>query len=384
MELKIDIILLNEIFKKVEKSMRVHLLFVGNKFIYNKSLQEYVVRKVEQNCDFISCITYFKESDNALFMHLQTELASNNTLVVVTTKQKFSTIGKVISTLTEDNQILKNNMLLPSECSIYENASYLLAYDDALVNVIHVDETQKLPNLLIQKQNSYATLYIFEQTEDALSLMLNPLAHTHDVSIDIVNIIEGWSKINITSKKYGDISNFISGVKSQLSSCVIASSNIVAYIIEKLSHVNKKLSFAESCTGGLLSYYFTKNNGASNILDGALVTYSNGIKENWLAVEADVLEQYGAVSAQVVHQMSEGVLNVSEADYSISISGIAGDGGGTADKPVGTVYISVRSKTKHKEVHLCLQGDRNYVQYQSVLHGVKMLLLLDKELFFEI
>lgn len=364
--------------------MRVHLLFVGNKFIYNNSLKEYVIRKVEQNCDFINSITYFKESDNALLMHLDSLLNTNDRLIIVTTKQKFSTMGKVVCTLTSDNQILKDNMLIPSDCSVYENGSYLLEYKDALLNVIHIDEMQEMPRVLIHKKNSSANIHIFEEDPESLKIILNPIAQTYDVSIDIVTMIEGWAKINITSKKYGDISKFIATTKSQLPGRVIASSSIVTYITEKLSHNNKKISFAESCTGGLLSYFFTENNGVSDILDGSLVTYSNAIKENWLAVDKDVLEEYGAVSAQVVHQMSEGARNVSEADYTISISGIAGDGGGTEEKPVGTVFIGVRSANKHKEKHLLFSGDRNYVQYQSVLYSVKMLLLIDKELFFEI
>jgi nicotinamide-nucleotide amidase len=80
--------------------------------------------------------------------------------------------------------------------------------------------------------------------------------------------------------------------------------------------------------------------------------------------------------------MSEGALNVSSADYAISISGIAGDGGGTKYKPVGTIHIGVRSKTEHKEIRLNLSGDRNYIQHQSVLFAIKMLLLMDKEMFF--
>lgn len=364
--------------------MKVHLLFIAKKFIYNNSLKEYVIRKVEQNCDFISSITFFKESDNALFMHLQSLLCTDIKLIIVTTKQSFSTVGKVICTITSDNQILKENMLLPSECSVYENASYLLEYKEALVNVLHIDEMQELPNILIKEENAKAIIHIFDEECDELKLVLNPISQTYDVNIDIVNIIDGWVRVNITSKKYGNISKFIGVAKSKFPSKIIASASIVEYIIEKLSHNHKKITFAESCTGGLLAYYFTKNNGVSSILDGSLVTYSNSIKENWLAVDEDVLEQYGAVSAQVVHQMSEGALNVSEADYSLSISGIAGDGGGTLEKPVGTVYIGVRSKSKHQEIHLTLSGDRNYIQYQSVLYSVKILLLIDKELFFEI
>ncbi len=75
-------------------------------------------------------------------------------------------------------------------------------------------------------------------------------------------------------------------------------------------------------------------------------------------------------------------MNVSSADYTISITGIAGEGGGTEYKPVGTVYVGVRSKTEHKESRLNLSGDRNYIQHQSVLFAIKMLLLMDKEMFF--
>ena len=70
------------------------------------------------------------------------------------------------------------------------------------------------------------------------------------------------------------------------------------------------------------------------------------------------------------------------ADYAISISGIAGDTGGTKYKPVGTVYIGVRSKNANIEERIHFNGDRNYVQYQSVLYAVKMLLLIDKDVFF--
>jgi len=362
--------------------MKLHLLFIGNKFIYNSSLKEYITRKVEQNCDFISSITYFKESDNSLFLYLEEILNSSTQLIIITTKQNFSTIGKLISTVTSDNQILKDNMLIPSKCSLFQQRSYLLQHRDCITNVVYIDEMQEMPELLLNSQDSNAVVHIFEETKDNAYALLNPIAQTYDVYIDIVEIISGWMRVDIGSKKYGNISKFINSAKNLLPSKLITASNIPAYIIETLSNNQKKITFAESCSGGLLSYYFTSQNGASKILDGSLVTYSNFLKENWLAVEHNTLEQKGAVSYDVVKEMSDGALNVSSADYAISISGIAGDTGGSNEKPVGTVYIGVRSKTEHKEEHLKLQGDRNYVQHQSVLFAIKMLLLMDKDIFF--
>ena len=362
--------------------MKLHLLLIGNKFIYNKPLREYIIRKIEQKTDFIHSITFFKESDNSLFLYLDKELNSQNRQIIVTTKQHFSTIGKLICTVTGDNQILKDEMLIPSNSSVFEEGSYLLEYKDSITNVLHMDEMQTFPEILLNVEDSKATMHLFEEDRESAIAMLSPIAQMYDVKLNIISLIDGWLRVDIRSKKYGNISKFIASAKQLLPNKLIAASNIVSYIIEKLSLQGRKIGFAESCTGGLLSYYFTKNNGASKILDGALITYSNIMKENWLGVNGKTLHDHGAVSGEVVLEMSEGVMNVSSADYTISITGIAGEGGGTEYKPVGTVYVGVRSKTEHKESRLNLSGDRNYIQHQSVLFAIKMLLLMDKEMFF--
>lgn len=363
--------------------MKLDVLFIGSKFIYNVPLQEYILRKVRQKVQYISSITFYKENDNSLFLYLEKELNATSQLLIITTKQNFSTLGKLICTVTSDNQVLKDGMLIPQKSDIFEEGSYLLVHKESLTNVLHVDEMQKMPEILLQQDISKSVVHIFEESrEDALAL-LSPLAQTNDVALEIVPIIEGWLRIEISSNKYGNISNFITTAKKLLSSKLIAASNVILYVIEQLASHNKKITFAESCTGGLLSYYFTKENGASRVLQGALITYSNEIKENWLAVEHATLIKHGAVSRAVVQEMCEGAVNVSNADYALSISGIAGDTGGTEEKPVGTVYVGVKTKQQSQEMHLQLQGDRNYVQHQSALHAIKMLLLSDKELFFQ-
>ena len=362
--------------------MKLHLIFIGNKFIYNRPLKEYILRSIESENEFIDTITFFGSSDNSLFLYIEEQLNSNDKLIIVTNKKNFSTIGKLISTATSDNQVLKEGMLMPQKASLFEERSYLLEYNEAAVNVIQIDENQKMPQILLQTKETLATIHVFEEAKKSLVVMLQPIAQTYEVEFEVTSLVEGWLQVDVLSKRYGDISNFINGAKKLLPNKLITSSNILAHIIERLTELKKKVSFAESCTGGLLSYYFTKHNGASNILDGSLVTYSNALKENWLAVSHETLVANGAVSAEVVDEMSEGAMNVSSADYTLSISGIAGDGGGTEEKPVGTVYISARMHEVHYEERLQFQGDRNYVQEQSALYAIKMLLLIDKKTFF--
>jgi nicotinamide-nucleotide amidase len=362
--------------------MKLHILFIGNKFINNETLRSYCLRNVENNLGFAFAINYFKESDNSLFLYLEKLLNSGGNFLIFTGKQNFSTIGKLLCTISSDNQILKDDMLIPQGATLYAQGSYLLAYKESNVNVLQVDEGQKVPQILLKKESINAKIHIFEENIEDLRMILNPLAQTYDVVLGMSIYVEGWVCVDVASKKYGDISKFIHAAKKLLPKKLIASANVVEYIIEKLSHAGKKITFAESCTGGLLAYYFTKHNGASKILEGSLVTYSNALKENWLAVSQETLEEHGAVSAAVVEEMSEGALNVSQADYALAVSGIAGDTGGTAQKPVGTVYIGVRNKEQHIQRHFLFHGDRNYVQHQSALMAIKMLLLLDKEIFF--
>ena len=141
--------------------MKFNLLFIGNKFSNNSYLKNYILREVEKKIAFIDSITFFQENDNSLFLHLERELSTENKLLIITTKQHFSVIGKLLCTVTADNQILKENMLLPSRCSVFEEQSYLLKYENSLVNVLHVDELCEFPRILLDDENLNATIHLF-------------------------------------------------------------------------------------------------------------------------------------------------------------------------------------------------------------------------------
>ena len=102
-----------------------------------------------------------------------------------------------------------------------------------------------------------------------------------------------------------------------------------------------KLSVAESCTGGLISNRLTNIPGSSAFFERGLITYSNGAKVEHLNVSEDAIAEFGAVSLQVAQQMAEGIRAVSGTDLGLAVTGIMGPGGGSADKPIGLVYIGV-------------------------------------------
>ena len=115
----------------------------------------------------------------------------------------------------------------------------------------------------------------------------------------------------------------------------------VARSIHVLRDNHATVGFAESCTGGLLSNSFAKVSGVSDVFMGSLVTYANYVKVDVLGVKDETLEKFGAVSAECAKEMSEQDLILLKVSYAAAITGIAGPNGGSTEKPVGTVFISV-------------------------------------------
>lgn len=161
-------------------------------------------------------------------------------------------------------------------------------------------------------------------------------------------------RLRLTAKgnNTGEINNMLDVAIEELNSLI--GDNIVSHYNEPLPLVvsNKlraqqaTLSLAESCTGGFISHLITQIPGSSEIYKGGVVAYSNEIKHNVLGVNRDLLARYGAVSQEVVEAMLKGALNVFQSDYAIAVSGIAGPTGATPDKPVGTTWIGVASKSQ--------------------------------------
>lgn len=143
--------------------------------------------------------------------------------------------------------------------------------------------------------------------------------------------------------------NLIAGeIKKLIAPYLISDTDtpIEKVILDFMEMRNLKLAIAESCTGGYLAHQITQHPGCSSVFAGSAVAYSYEMKESMLDVKHETLTQHGAVSAEVVEEMAIGVINRYKADYSVSISGIAGPDGGIPEKPVGTVWIAVANKTK--------------------------------------
>ncbi|MFD2168252.1 CinA family nicotinamide mononucleotide deamidase-related protein [Thalassotalea euphylliae] len=132
-----------------------------------------------------------------------------------------------------------------------------------------------------------------------------------------------------------------------------------------LKEQGKKVTFAESCTGGMIASNMTRVAGSSAVFDGSFVTYANQQKTDMVNVSPETLNKHGAVSQQVVIEMAKGALAKTGADIAVAVSGVAGPDGGTGEKPVGTVWFAWGDTTEIKTVCLLLPGNRYYFQHYA-------------------
>ncbi len=146
--------------------------------------------------------------------------------------------------------------------------------------------------------------------------------------------------------------------------------SLEAVVIKLLQNKNKTISLAESCTGGLISQRLTSVPGASKCFMNGIVTYSNEAKQKFLGVNEATLRKHGAVSSETAYEMAEGIRKVSGTDIGLSITGIAGPDGGTAEKPVGLCYIGISYDEKVETYKLMFGGNREKIRWNSSIKAL--------------
>ncbi|WP_119165476.1 CinA family protein [Algihabitans albus] len=146
-------------------------------------------------------------------------------------------------------------------------------------------------------------------------------------------------------------------------------------LLSRYRSAGKLLATAESCTGGLIAGALTEVAGSSDVVERGFVTYSNAAKTELLGVPETTLSRFGAVSGETAQAMAEGALAASHAQVALSVTGIAGPGGGSVEKPVGLVWfgLALRGEDAAQSDRQLFSGDRTAVRLASLRHGLHLL-----------
>ncbi|MBD5166129.1 CinA family protein [Helicobacter sp.] len=217
-------------------------------------------------------------------------------------------------------------------------------------------------------------LYLLGLDAASAKMLLCGIAKDFEIDLEILNTDSNLEILSATGNE-ASLKEFAKIIQLTFTHKIFPSFNLAQNVISLLTERGLKLTTAESCTGGLIAYWLTKESGASAVFDGGVISYANAIKESWLEVSSEHLESFGAVSEAVVREMLEGALKLSGADFALATSGIAGPSGGSINKPIGTVFIGAKSR-KGVEIieRLHFKGDRNYIQEQATLYAYLLFL----------
>ena len=232
------------------------------------------------------------------------------------------------------------------------------------------------------------TFWVKNYGESSLAMLLETFENELPASIKLAYLpTYGLIRLRLTGKGADpeELSKQMDDQREKLLACL--DKDLVSEIDEdmemildkQLKEKNLTLALAESCTGGKLASLFTAIPGCSSYFKGGVVSYSNEIKQDLLSVDSSVLEKYGAVSQPVVEAMAAGAYKTFNADCVIAVSGIAGPGGGTPEKPVGTVWIAVSCKGKIQSQLYHFSQNRESNILRSCNNGIRMLLEMINE-----
>ena len=216
---------------------------------------------------------------------------------------------------------------------------------------------------------SKAAAMIQDMIDAQTNPTIAPYAKTGEVELRLT------AKAENTEKAEAMLMPLEKAVRDALGDAVYAEGedgNLQKTVVSMLLSRGLTLATAESCTGGLIAKKITEVAGASACFQTGFVTYANETKEKLLGVSHDMLKEYGAVSEQTALAMSLGARKRSGSDIGVGVTGIAGPGGGTEEKPVGLVYISISAKDFHQSYRLLLTGGRDMVRERAAMHVLDM------------
>jgi len=324
----------------------MEVVFVGKEWKFKNALKEELFRYIS-----FESLKYIESFD--------IDFKPKTETLIVTNQKTYPLVTRILARLTNQNLVVKNDILVPENSKFSKNSFLIdLGYP---VNVILLEK--EVPEIFLITP-SYEKINVFKMDKETTLMFLEPILNAHKLEYTVIENEGGF--IEIVTEPLNNT------IKKEILQTIpyVVFGDLFEHIVKNLPP--QKITFAESCTGGLIASNLTKVSGSSNCFDGSVVTYSNQIKHEWLGVEITTLEKYGAVSEQTVKEMLLGAIEISKANYAIAISGIAGPTGGTPTKPVGTVYIGVANRENLKvELHR-FKGDRNYVQYQAMINAIRL------------
>lgn len=362
--------------------MRHLLLVIGFELKTNANYLSYILRTYEDKFQEVNDVVILEKSSKDLPFLLEKYSRDYDFITIFAYDDYYGTTAKILATLNGDSLVLKDDILAPIKSLEHNEQGFLMHLAKCKINLLKSSNLRKIPPLLGFIDIKFEYFCLLDIDEESAKLLLDTIAKSYEISIQSSELLKNLVLIKASSLQYGKLDEFLSAAKKLFSDKFIPGKDPLTFIVSVLKREKLKISFAESCTGGLCASKLTGIDGVSEIFDGSVVSYSNRIKHEWLGISEGVLENNGEYSQKCVYFMLKGIFKTAKPDFAIAISGLAGTAD-VADIKAGTIFAGVMYKDGNfLQESFHISGDRRFIQEQAVLHTFSLLLRLKKEIFF--
>ena len=305
---------------------------------------------------------------------------------------------RIRGTLTELLEVNKQQALVPANCEVILNdngtapgmwfndkGKIYMSMPGVPHEMMYMMEEKVIPKLKSSLKLPFIVHKTILTVGEGESYLAQRIADIEDALPPYIKLayLPKLGQVRLRLSGYGEdgtllndkVNEFAARIVERVKNVVAAEEDITIEkaILNYMAEKSLTLSTAESCTGGYIAHLITQNAGSSKVYLGGAVSYADQLKESILGVKPETIAQFGAVSEQTVTGMAEGALANFNSDYAIAVTGIAGPDGGTPDKPVGTVWISVARKGKTVVKKLTFGNKRRQNIERSAISALNML-----------
>ncbi|MBL5981416.1 hypothetical protein NAAC61_04755 [Petrotoga sp. 8T1HF07.NaAc.6.1] len=299
------------------------------------------------------------------------DIVFNEELFEKIKKYYYNKTGKYLSILKKQSYVLKNAEILQNPVGsapgqkVHFNGHTIYLLPGPYNEMKAIFDTHIYDELKSNMKNDHVeySLYFYGLTEAELMQEVSVILKNFDYSTKIEEYI--GPSLRIRMQKNDDFEPILEKIMSQFSKYFIGFKSLEITLFEALMESSKTLSFAESCTGGMLSDTLVSIPGVSNVFKGSVVTYSNESKVRLLDVKKETIEKFGAVSEETVKEMAYGLKKIMESDICVSVSGIAGPSSGSEEKPVGMVWFGFLTNEDFGALKKVFTGDRDEIRKRA-------------------
>ncbi|MBM0637191.1 nicotinamide-nucleotide amidohydrolase family protein [Campylobacter sp. VicNov18] len=354
-----------------------HLLYlIGDELTINENFKNYIYRTYEEKFQEINEIRIQSKTDKDLPFLLENLLNQYDFITLFTSPLYYATIAKILATLNNDNLILKDEILVPDKAE-FSKDSFMCNFTNSKINVIKTNPSEKLPHLLGNIQLNFAYFCIFGMDNESALLLLQTLGKSYEVDIKSSKLLDNLVLIKATCIHFGKLDGFLKSARNLFGQKMLLGKDPISFIVSKLLEKKIKISFAETCTGGLCANTLTQISKSDEIFEGSIISYCDRIKHEWLGINENFLENEGEASKRCVYFMLKGIFKTANPDFALAINGII-----NKKDQNSTLYIGAMFKDgTFIQENICLQGDKKFIQKQVVLATFCLLLKLKPEIF---